>query len=86
MLSVLPLLEHMMHVAWMKAALQGINPAVIGVTAVAVLRMVPYAIPDLVTGALAVGTVAALVLWLLSPLPLMTGGAAIGLALRARLS
>jgi chromate transporter len=86
MLSVLPLLEHMKHVAWMKAALQGISPAVMGVTAVAVLRMVPFAIPDLLTGALAVGTMGALVLWQLSPLPLLTGGAAIGLVLRARFS
>jgi hypothetical protein len=48
--------------------------------------MVPYAIPDLLTGAMAVGTVVALVLWRLSPLPLMAGGAAIGFVLRARLS
>lgn len=86
MFSMLPLLEHVKRVAWMKATLQGISPAVIGVTAVAVLRMVPYAIPDLLTGAMAVGTVVALVLWRLSPLPLMAGGAAIGFVLRARLS
>jgi MFS family permease len=86
MLSMLPLLEHVKRPAWMRAALQGISPAVIGVTAVAVLRMVPYAIPDLFTGALAVRTVVALVLWRLSPLPLLTGGAAIGIVLRTRLS
>jgi chromate transporter len=80
------MLEHLRHVAWLKAALQGISPAVIGVTAVAVLQMVPYALPDLLTGVLAVGTVVALVLWQLSPLLLLTGGATIGLVLRARLS
>jgi hypothetical protein len=69
----------------MKAALQGISPVVIGMTAVAVLRMLPYAIPDLVAGILAVGTVVAMGLWHLSPLPLMTGGAAMGLVLRARI-
>jgi chromate transporter len=84
-LSVLPVLERVKHMAWMKAALQGISPMVIGMTAVAALRLLPYAIPDLVTGALALGTVAAMGLWHLSPLPLMTGGAAMGLALRARL-
>ena len=84
-LSVLPVLERVKHMAWMKAALQGISPVVIGMTAVAVLRMLPYAIPDLVTGALALGTVVAMGLWHLSPLPLMTGGAAMGLVLRARL-
>jgi chromate transporter len=86
MFSVLPLLEYVKCVVWMKAALQGISPAVIGVTAVAVLRMLPYAIPDVLAGALAVGTVAAMGLWQLSPLPLMAGGAAIGLVLHARLS
>jgi chromate transporter len=84
MLSALPLLEYIKRIAWMKAALQGISPAVIGMTAVAVLRMLPHAIPDPVAGSLAVGTIAAMVLWHLSPLPLMTGGAAIGLVLRAR--
>jgi hypothetical protein len=59
------------------------DAGIVGVTAVAVLRMVPYAIPDLLTGALAVGTVGALVLWRLSPLPLMAGGAALGFVLRA---
>jgi hypothetical protein len=48
--------------------------------------MLSYAIPDFLAGALAVGTVAAMGLWQLSPLPLMAGGAAIGLVLRARLS
>jgi chromate transporter len=86
MLSVLPLLGRIKHMTWMKAALQGISPAVIGVTAVALLRMLPYAMPDLLTGSLAVGTVVAMALWQLSPLPLMAGGAAIGLVLRARLS
>ena len=66
--------------------LQGISPAVIGVTTVAMLRMAPYALPDPLTGALAVGTVGAVLLWRLSPLPLMAGGAATGFVLRARLS
>jgi chromate transporter len=85
MLSMLPLLEHMKRLTWMKAALQGISPAVIGVTVVALLGMLPHAIPDLLTGVLAVGTVVAMGLWHLSPLMLMTGGAAMGLVLRARL-
>jgi chromate transporter len=84
MLSLLPLLESVKRLAWMQAALQGISPAVIGMTAVAVLQMLPYAIPDLLTGALAVGTVVMMGLWRLSPLPLMAGGSAVGLILRAR--
>ncbi len=84
MLAVLPAMGRLKRLAWMNAALQGISPAVIGMTAMAVLRMLPSAIPDLLTGGLAAGTVAAMGLWHLSPLPLMTGGAAIGLVLRAR--
>jgi chromate transporter len=86
MLAVLPVMERIKRLAWMKAALQGISPAVIGMTAVAVIRMLPHVIPDLITGVLAVGTMGAMGFWRLSPFPLMRGGAAIGLVLRARLS
>jgi chromate transporter len=85
MLAVLPLMERLTRLAWMQAALQGIGPAVIGMTTVAVLRMLPAAVPDLLTGVMAVGTVGAMGLWHLSPLPLITGGAALGFVLRARL-
>jgi chromate transporter len=85
LLAVLPMLERIKRLAWMPAALQGISPAVIGMTAVAVLRMLPAAVPDPLTGVVALGTVAAMGLWHLSPLPLITGGAALGFVLRTRL-
>jgi hypothetical protein len=47
--------------------------------------MLPAAVPDLGTAIMAVGTVGAMGLWHLSPLPLITGGAALGVVLRARL-
>jgi chromate transporter len=84
MLAVLPMMERITRLAWMQAALQGISPAVIGMTTVAVLQMLPEAVPDLLTGVVAVGTVVAMGLWHLSPLPLITGGAALGVVLRAR--
>ena len=86
MLAVLPMMERLTRLAWMNAALQGIGPAVIGMTAVAVIRMLPHALPDLITGLLAVGTVVAMVHWRLSPVPLMMGGAAVGFVLRGRFS
>jgi chromate transporter len=49
------------------------------------LRMLPAAVPDPLTGVVALGTVAAMGLWHLSPLPLITGGAALGFVLRTRL-
>jgi chromate transporter len=60
MLAVLPVMERLTRLTWMKAVLQGISPAVIGMTAVAVIRMLPHALPDLSTGLLAVGTVVAM--------------------------
>jgi chromate transporter len=85
MLAVLPVLEHLRRLAWMQAALQGISPAVIGITGVVVFRMLPAAVPDLLTALIAVGTVVAMEIWHLSPLPLITSGTAMGLLFRARL-
>jgi chromate transport protein ChrA len=84
MLFVLPMLERMKRMAWMKAAMKGVSPAVIGMIAVAILQMLPNAVPDILPEVLAVGTVAAMVVWRLSPLPLMVGGGALGLVVRSR--
>jgi chromate transporter len=84
MLSVLPMLERVKQLTWMKAALQGVGPAVIGMIAQAILQMLPNAVPDPLTACLALGTAGVLLVWRLSPLPLMAGGGAIGLVLRSR--
>jgi chromate transport protein ChrA len=81
---VLPWLAFLKRLVWVQAALQGVSPAVIGVTAVALLGMLPAAIPDVFAGVLALGTVVALARWRLSPLPLMAAGAVLGLAFHAR--
>jgi hypothetical protein len=46
--------------------------------------LVPNAVPDPIAAALALGTVVAIVLWRVSPLPLMTAGGAVGVVLRGR--
>jgi len=84
MLSVLPMLERVKQLTWMKVALQGVGPAVIGMIAQAILQMLPNAVPDPLTGCLALGTAGVLLVWRLSPLPLMAGGGALGLVLRSR--
>jgi chromate transporter len=81
MLSILPVFERIQRIRWMKAALRGISPVVIGMIAVALLQMLPNALPDLITAALALATVAALLLWHTSPLMLMAGGGGLGLLL-----
>ena len=83
MLSLLPVLERLKRLQWMKAALQGISPVVIGMIAVTIIKMLPNAVPDFLTGTLALLTVVALILWRLSPLPLLLGGGTLGILARA---
>ncbi len=78
MLSVLPMLARLRHVAWLKAAMRGIGAAVIGALSVSLLQMAPHAVPDAFTFFLLVLAVAAMMLWRAGPLPLMLGGAFVG--------
>jgi chromate transporter len=82
-LAVLPAFDRVKRVTWMRAALRGIGPAVIGMIAVALLQMTPHAVPDVGTGLMAVVTVVLMIVWRLGALPLMAGGGAVGVALRA---
>lgn len=81
MLSLLPVFGRIKQITWMKAALRGISPAVIGMIAVALLQMLPHAVTDVPTGLLVLVTVAILSLWRFGPLPLMAGGGTIGMLL-----
>ena len=83
-LAVAPGLDRVQRIAWVGAALKGIGPAVIGMIAVALLEMLPHAVPDAVTGLVTLATVGAMLAWRVGPLPLMAVGGALGAALRAR--
>jgi len=78
MLSLLPMLEHLERVAWLNAARQGMSPAIIGMIAVTLLKVLPTAVSGLFPGVLALATVGAMVGWRVGPVPLMAVGAAIG--------
>lgn len=83
MLSILPVYERIQRIRWMKAALRGIGPVVIGMIAVSLLQMLPNAIPDVLTAAVAITTLTVLLLWRASPFALMASGGGIGLLLGA---
>ena len=83
-LAVVPFFDRIRRVRWMSAALKGLAPAVIGMTAVALAQMLPHAAPDVLTGVLLVATIAAMVARGVGPLPLMAAGAVVGAALGAR--
>jgi len=83
MLAILPAFNRVRDLAWARAVIQGIAPGVIGVMAVALARMAPPAVPDVLAMLVLLATVAALVLWRVAPVKAIVGGAIAGV-LRAR--
>ena len=84
MLAILPAFDRVRNLAWARAVIQGIAPGVIGVMAVALARMAPPAVPDLLAVVVLLATVAALILWQLAPFKAIAAGAVLGV-LRSRL-
>jgi chromate transporter len=79
MLVLLPLFDRIRSLTWARAVMQGIVPGVIGVMAVALVRMTPHAAPDpLAIAALGV-TLTMLILWRVAPLKAMLGGSVFGI-------
>jgi chromate transporter len=83
-LAVLPAYDRVRSLDWAKAVIQGVVPAVIGVMAIAILRMWRSAAPDPLANVVLVATVAVLHLSRVTPMKAMLGGAAVGM-LRSRL-
>ena len=77
-LSILPLLNRMKDLRWLKAFMRGVGPAVIGALAVSLVQLAPHAAPDPFTWLVLALTVLLLLLSKVGPLPLMFGGALVG--------
>jgi chromate transporter len=84
MLSMLPMFDRVRTLKWTRAVRKGVGPAVIGVLAVSLVRMVPHALPDAMAVAMLLGTLIALLAWRIGVLKLMVAGAGLGV-LRSRL-
>jgi chromate transporter len=83
MLAVLPVLDRVRKLTWTRALVEGMGPAVIGVLAVSLFRLMPHALPDPFALAILVVTLAALLVWRLGTVRLMLAGALLGV-LRSR--
>jgi chromate transporter len=83
-LSILPLLRRMKDLQWLKAFMRGVAPAVIGALAVSLVQLAPHAAPDVFTWCLLALTIALMLFYKVGALPLMAGGAAIGLLTRGK--
>lgn len=84
MLSILPFLDRVRSLAWIKAAMKGISPAVIATLAVTIVQLVPHAAPDAFTGAVLLVTVIAMLAWQRLPvLPSIACGGLAGIVMGA---
>jgi chromate transporter len=79
MLAILPAFDRVRSLAWAKAAIQGIAPGVIGVMAVALTRLAPHAVPDLLALFALLATVVVMLAWRVAPVKLMLAGSMIGI-------
>jgi len=84
MLSILPAYDRVRKLQWMKAALKGIGPAVIGTLAVSLVQMAPHAAPDIFAIVIFVCTLLVMLVWKVGAIKSMLGGAMAGF-LRDRL-
>ncbi|OLD39893.1 MAG: hypothetical protein AUI57_01490 [Candidatus Rokubacteria bacterium 13_1_40CM_2_68_8] len=84
MLAILPVLDRVRQLAWMKAVMRGMSPAVIGVLAVSLVRLSPAAVPDPLALVILIGTVVLTLTIRVGAFKLMIGGAVLGV-LRSQL-
>ena len=78
MLSILPVLDRVRRLAWIKAAMKGISPAVIATLAVTIVQLLPHAATDVFTAAMLLATVIVMLAW--QKLPVLPSIACGGLA------
>jgi chromate transporter len=85
MLSVVPVLDRVRSLAWIKAAMRGISPAVIATIAVTIVQLAPHAAPDAFTAAVLALTACAMLAWKVPVVTSLLAGGALGVLARSRL-
>ncbi len=85
MLAILPALDRVRKVAWTRAIMKGMGPAVIGVLAVSLFRLAPYAIPDPFAVVILAASLGVMTVWRVGSFQAMLGGAVLGM-LRSRVA
>lgn len=82
-LPLMPVLGRFEHLLWLKAAIRGVGPAVIGCLLVVLVRLFPHAVTDGYAALILALAAVAVTLWRVSPLPLILGAGLLGVAVRA---
>jgi chromate transporter len=78
MLAILPVLDRVRQMAWVRATMKGMAPAVFGVLAVSLIRLSPAAVPDPFALLILIGTIAATLALRVGVFKVMIGGAVLG--------
>src|SRR5499426_749151 len=78
MLAILPVLDRVRKLAWMRAVMKGMAPAVIGVLAVSLARLAPAALPDPFAIAILAATIGLQMALGVGAFKLMAAGAVLG--------
>jgi chromate transporter len=78
MLAILPVLERVRTLTWIRAVIRGMGPAVVGVLAVSLFRLAPHALPDLFAVAILAGSLVAVIVYRLGTVRLMIAGEILG--------
>jgi len=84
LLSILPWLERFRALKWVRAAMRGVGPAVVGAIGLSVVHLAPTAAPDAFAGVVLVATIATLLLWKLPVIPAALGGGILGVLAHSR--
>lgn len=84
MLSILPIVDKVRNLDWVRAAMRGIAPAVVGSISVSIIQLTPHAAPDVFTSLLLLLTIAAMAIWRASAMKLLLLGATIGVIAKSR--
>jgi chromate transporter len=84
MLAILPALDRVRKLAWVRAVMKGMAPAVIGILAVSLVRLAPAALPDPIAIGILAATTIALLVFRVDAFKLMFAGAVLGVV-RSRL-
>ncbi|MBI1735240.1 MAG: chromate transporter [Candidatus Rokubacteria bacterium] len=79
MLTLLPVLDRVRRLTWVRAAMKGMGCAVIGVLAVSLLRLTPHALPDALAVTIFGATIVALLVWRVGVIKLLLAGSALGI-------
>jgi chromate transporter len=85
MLAIVPVLDRVRRLAWIKAAMKGISPAVIGTIAVTIVQLAPHAAPDAFSAAVLALTAGTMLAWKLPVLTSLLAGGALGVLARSRM-